>query len=359
MSVGELAYWAARNGNTVVLAMVASQGQRMMWKEGTCAAAAKNGHVTCLQLLYRAGCPWGDACEAAAGHGHLDCLRYARDRGARCDARVCEAAAGGGYLDCLQFLHECGIACGESGTAAAGNGHLECLRYILDHSACATSAAVAAAVAGRLSCLKLLDERQVWSPYVCVAAAQAGRLACLQYALVCMPLPTPMLERLLVVASEHGHLDCLMMLHQAGATWLDGSPCFAAAFNGHVDCLAYLHAHGCPCDEQDCVAAARGGHLAALKFLHLNGCPWDEGTLRSALLGGHLPCARFARARGCPCYACDRYLVVRKLLLPEWRALVRVRAIAIYWQGRAVQGACAEGGAARKRDRTAFEAEFA
>ena len=51
--------------------------------------------------------------------------------------------------------------------------------------------------------------------------------------------------------------------------------------------------------------------------------------------------------------------LVANYLLPKWRAHVRVvRPVAVYWLGRAMEAACADGGAARMSDRDAFEAEF-
>ena len=46
-------------------------------------------------------------------------------------------------------------------------------------------------------------------------------------------------------------------------------------------------------------------------------------------------------------------------LLIERCAHVRTRGVGMYWLGCATETACAPGGAGRKRDRAAFEAEFA
>jgi hypothetical protein len=51
--------------------------------------------------------------------------------------------------------------------------------------------------------------------------------------------------------------------------------------------------------------------------------------------------------------------IARTILLPKWRAHVHTRRIALYWNDQAGRTACAPEGPARKRDRAAFEAEFA
>ena len=45
-----------------------------------------------------------------------------------------------------------------------------------------------------------------------------------------------------------------------------------------------------------------------------------------------------------------RAVVVRKVLLPKWRALVKARGIFVYWHDLAGRTAHAEGGVGRKRD---------
>jgi len=49
---------------------------------------------------------------------------------------------------------------------------------------------------------------------------------------------------------------------------------------------------------------------------------------------------------------------VRNILIPKWREVVRVRAIAFYWQELAGRVSHSEGGESRKRDREAYEADF-
>ena len=52
-------------------------------------------------------------------------------------------------------------------------------------------------------------------------------------------------------------------------------------------------------------------------------------------------------------------LVARAVLWPKLRGYTRfTRPIALYWLEKTLRTSCAPGGAARKRDREAFEADF-
>ena len=47
------------------------------WDAGTCALAARGGHLLCLIDLHEHGCPWDEeTCAWAAGGGHLGCLVF-------------------------------------------------------------------------------------------------------------------------------------------------------------------------------------------------------------------------------------------------------------------------------------------
>jgi hypothetical protein len=74
---------------------------------------------------------------------------------------------------------------------------------------------------------------------------------------------------------------------------------------------------------------------------------------------GFLECLKYALEQGCPYPSALLPQVARTILLPKWRAHVQTRRIALYWNDQAGRTACAPEGPARKRDRAAFEAEFA
>ena len=50
--------------------------------------------------------------------------------------------------------------------------------------------------------------------------------------------------------------------------------------------------------------------------------------------------------------------IVKLVLLPKWREVVKARGILFYWMEKAQESSCAEGGEGRKRDRSEFEREF-
>jgi hypothetical protein len=73
---------------------------------------------------------------------------------------------------------------------------------------------------------------------------------------------------------------------------------------------------------------------------------------------GHLDCLKYARENGCPYPDIIRTTIVREVLIPKWRAAVRVRAIAFYWDDLAGRTSHSVGGAGRKRAREAYEADI-
>ena len=99
------------------------------------------------------------------------------------------------------------------------------------------------------------------------------------------------------------------------------------------------------------------GHFACLKYAHENGCPWDEGTCYYAAMNRHLACLKYAHEHGCPYNPEYRREIVRRVLLPKWRAMVRRRGIALYWHDRAGRSSYAPDGPGRKRDRLDYEAD--
>ena len=164
--------------------------------------------------------------------------------------------------------------------------------------------------------------------------------------------------RAAVRAARCGDLGVLRRQYERGVWW-DSSLCDIAAEGGHLACLWYLHEHGCLWDELTCLKAAENGHLECLRYAHEHGCLWNEGTCYYACYRREWECLRYAIAHGCPHDKEDVRYLVRHYLLPKWRAHVRVvRPVALYWLERAMVKACASEGAARKRDREAFETDF-
>ena len=119
--------------------------------ERACALAAKDGHLSILQLLRTHNTPWDEkTCANAAGGGHLELLQWARDHEAPWDWCVCAYAAGGGHLELLQWARSQECPWGEDACAfAALGGHLEVLQWAREHGASWTYNTCAFAAGGR------------------------------------------------------------------------------------------------------------------------------------------------------------------------------------------------------------------
>jgi hypothetical protein len=74
---------------------------------GSCAAAAKEGHLDALAWLHSCNCPWNLWTSGNAAYGgHLEVLRNAHEHGCPWDIYTCYEAAKGGHLDVLRYTYE-------------------------------------------------------------------------------------------------------------------------------------------------------------------------------------------------------------------------------------------------------------
>ena len=320
-----------------------------------CYAAAKNGHLNCLQFAHEHDYGWDESVNmVAAEYGHWDCLKYALQHRcpahlAKCmeaavrvrekdnptllllrelgcqwpsdpshylrDLKFADFAISHGYVlpkhaltvvSCsfglkeLQFTHQHG---GEWDawipSILAKAGKLDCLRYTLECS-CPTDGSISriAASTGSLECLRLTREFQLqWNADTTAAAASAGHLDCLQYA---HEQGCSWNTDTCTNAAEKGHLACLMYAHEQGCPWNEET-CTAAVMHDHLECLSYALQQGCPLHEQICTIAARNGGVACLKYAHEHGCPWDVITYTAAQ--AYYACKRYVLQHGCPCTA--------------------------------------------------------
>ena len=210
---------------------------------------------------------------------------------------------------------------------------------------------------GRLDILmdfhKKYKNKCPWDSQTCANAALNGHLDCLKYA---HENGCP-LNMTCFYAARNGHFDCLKYAHENGSPW-DASTCLIAAKNSHIECLKYAHKNGCRWNEYTCCYAANNGHLECLKYAHENGCPWDELTCHYAAQNNHFDCLKYAHENGCPYPKELMSTIVKKILIPKWRAAVKSRQLVIYWMERSAQTSCAENGRARIEDKNSFENDF-
>ena len=96
--------------------------------------AAGGGHAECLRyLLYTVACELHiGAVAAACRDNHLDCVQILYEYGAELSTEACDAAAANGNFACLKFLYENGCPWNAlTSFSAARRGDIEMLRYVL------------------------------------------------------------------------------------------------------------------------------------------------------------------------------------------------------------------------------------
>lgn len=101
-----VAFNAAEQGNLEMLKYSAKTNK----KYGTYThltplyAAAKNGHLDCLEYAHHSGCEWGeDVAMIAAQNGHLACLQYAHEHGCPWDSQTRSVAYHNNQRECLRY----------------------------------------------------------------------------------------------------------------------------------------------------------------------------------------------------------------------------------------------------------------
>ncbi len=120
-------------------------------------------------------------------------------------------------------------------------------------------------------------------------------------------------KRAAILASRHGHLDCLKFAHQRGCPLNDISNLEvgeyvvindivnASIIDGHLDCLKYAHQEaGVELTEKAFIVASVKGHLNCIKYLLQQGLEWYHGTIAICARYGHLDCLKYACENGSP-----------------------------------------------------------
>ena len=246
--------------------------------------------------------------------------------------------------------------------------------------------AFAAAVKGGMK----VDKWVMWD------MARAGNLACLVYAIEKMGKSVPWEAQ--YELALRGNLDAVRYLHTQGD--LRYEMMMGAVDGNHPEVLEFAMTHARKQGETPLLAPAAGtpllesaayrGNVGCIDVMRRLGLPMSVHLLEMAIQHGqpevarylvehhppckdvdagrhlpvkrdvrHLECIKIAHEHGCSIPPVLVREVVRTFLLPKWRAHVRVRGIGFFWQDCAARTSHAPGGAGRKRDREAFEGDFA
>ena len=155
-----------------------------------------------------------------------------------------------------------------------------------------------------------------------------------------------------------GKTECLLYLASAGCPW-PLRICDVAATHGHLDCIRIAHSHGNRVDAQTMSLSAKYGHMACLEYLHTVGCAWDATVADAAAKHERYACLHYLHRHGCPVSEETRHVLARRIWLPMWRARVHTHRIFEYWRECAGKRSYGPDGEGRKRDREAYEADFA
>ncbi|KAG5180504.1 hypothetical protein JKP88DRAFT_279615 [Tribonema minus] len=208
-STTKLCNAAAKHGQFEALQVLRSLQPPALWGADTVKRVCAHGHSTIVDWLLTKGCPVDDCvAEAAAAKGDVSLL--ARLHGLPCDmggAGTCAAAARHGHLEALQYLVSLDVPMdAQTPAAAAGNSHVDILKWTAENGCAADETACeGAARGGQVPALlylanKATPARELGAPYdasTCEAAAQGGHLEVLQClrtvdcpwdAAVCAPL---------------------------------------------------------------------------------------------------------------------------------------------------------------------------
>lgn len=277
-----------------------------------------------VDFLLRPKAGW-DACGVAAGMGHVEWLRELHEKGAPLTVATFSWAVEGGDVRCVEYLHDHGCPHGDGLMLEATlHSTIECLTFLVEHG-------------------------YTWEADDMTNVVEAGRV------------------------------DRLQWMHEHGCPWPYEHVWSSAIREDQVECLEYLLTHGCPVPGDVCTNAAYYIRPRYLEMLRNHGCAWDvcacadavvedwywwndttkplngitnplEGLRLLQYLHRHDLERRWGK------WSVHLPAIVVHVLLPRWRALVRVRSIALFWQEETQKRLCAPGGVGRKRDLAAFQA---
>lgn len=263
-------------------------------------AAAKGGHVKCVEYLLKIGCDSNQHCVAlrnAARGGHVECVDYMLKLGLKSNLRgAVNAAAANGHIDVLYCVERHGdYFDGYVLESAAANGHLECTKYLLEKGCSWWNFTVPPIKGTNSDCAMLMHKTNcTWTLDALAAGGETEAIK--QF----MKKGCAFTSRTLGFASLNGHLECVKFLCENAAPWVSDVTTNAAV-GGHLECLRYLHEVGCPFNiEKMARGAAAGGHIGCLRYINENmGSLIKRIVINDAIPSGSIECYDYLQACGC------------------------------------------------------------
>ena len=160
-----------------------------------------------------------------------------------------------------------------------------------------------AAKGGHIECLKMLKR---WDAKIFIEsftkAVQAGNIGFSNEKrpnkkLWAQLTPTNALNKSLRLAAYGGHIECMKLLRNWGATKFDGALTWAAA-GGYIDCMKLLYKWGARHFDEALEDAAYEGHIECMKLAKMWGATDFNTPLYQAARGGHINCMKILKKWG-------------------------------------------------------------
>lgn len=331
----ETANTAASNGEDACLQRLIL-GDCPVDAEAAATAAAKKGHIQCLQLLFQYGKTlWRDDIDFFAfmrfsirTRKDLNCLKYIHSIGYECTAKTFINCVAGNRIDCAVWLvlnirnlsiDPCNIAAHHGNvkilkalrsagcdfasnicTVAATAGKVDVLIYLYGEGIEAeTDAITSAAENGHFSCLEFLHENGCpWDESTALAAGRRGR----HYLRYVLDGGCPCMRTVFNTNAIASNCDMntLIFLHEMEFPWNESTlfAIFTGEGYGKFSRLMYALENECSCDSSVCNVAVAKGDMKDLTILLEMGFPLDDSAFLAAVRGGHLHMLQFIKERG-------------------------------------------------------------
>ena len=130
------------------------------------------------------------------------------------------------------------------------------------------------------------------------------------------------------LAAAEDNLECLRYVYECQHACAQRIV-LAATENGHLQCLKHVYKHGCPWDKLTRTKDAEKAEKRLwelITYMYENECPWSCSTCESAAQHGHLECLTYAREVGAD--GTDYYADILDDYVQLWMPFIEHIAIA-------------------------------